>query len=144
VDVVDAGTPGMDLAGLIADADAVIVVDTVTGDEAVGTVKTYDRQRLLSRPLQPRTNPHAPGLSETLLSLDILGLGPRDVLLVGVVPGAVEVGHALSPELEAAIPVVLGIVTDELDRLGVPLTPREDPGPPDLWWKRSPALSGRP
>lgn len=142
VELVDAGTPGMDLAGLLADADAAIVVDTVLGDELPGTVKRWDREALLARALQPRTNPHAPGLHETLLSLELLGLGPGRVVLVGVVPRAVEVGHGLTPEVEAAVPAAVEAITQVLAGWGTPLTPLPDPPPPDLWWKRSPVLSG--
>lgn len=142
VEVVDAGTPGMDLASLLADADAAVVVDSVKGDEPPGTVKLYDRAALVARPLQPRTNPHAPGLVETLLSLDFLGLGPARVLLVGVVPGPVEVGVGLSPALSAAVPALVAAVTAELEGMGLPPLRREDPAPPDLWWMKSPALAG--
>lgn len=144
VEVVDAGTPGMDLAALLADAGAVVVVDTVQGADPPGTVKRYSRAALLGRPLQPRTNPHAPGLAETLLSLELLGLGPGPVTLIGVVPRAVEVGRGLSPQVERALPTVLEAVADELERLGHELHRRPEPLPPDLWWRRSPALASTP
>lgn len=142
VDLVDAGTPGMDLASLLADADAAIVVDSIVGDEDAGTVKLYDRDVLVSRPLQPRTNPHAPGLVETLLSLELQELGPRRVLLAGVVPERVEVGVGLSPALEAAVPRLISAVLDQLNVWGVAPAPRSSPAEPDLWWTRSPALAG--
>ena len=142
VELVDAGTPGMDLASLLADVDAAIVVDSVMGDDPPGTVKLYDRESLVSRPLQPRTNPHAPGLPETLLSLELLDLGPARVLLVGVIPQQVEVGVGLSPALSAAVPALVAAVTAELEGMGLAPRRREDPGPADLWWMRSPALAG--
>jgi hydrogenase maturation protease len=142
VEWVDAGTPGMDLASLLAEADAAIVVDSIQSDEPPGTVQTYDRAALVSRPLQPRTHPHAPGLSETLLSLELQGLGPRTVLLVGVVPERVEVGVGLSSTLGRALPAVVRAVIRELTRLGSPPAARSVPQRPDLWWTRSPALAG--
>jgi hydrogenase maturation protease len=143
VETVDAGTPGMDLAGLLAEVDAAIVVDTVTGDEPPGTIKRYDREQLLSRPLQPRTNPHAPGLAETLFSLDLMEAGPGAVVLIGVIPKAVEVGTPLSCRVEAALPAAVAAVVRELASLGAPPSRRRPPVKPDLWWQRSPALSGR-
>jgi len=141
VEVVDAGTPGMDLAGLLADVDAAIVVDAFSSDREPGSLETFDRETLLSRPLQPRTNPHAPGLAETLLSLEFAGLGPGPVLLVGVVPRQVDVGEPLSAPVAAAIPRVLDTVCAALTRWGAPPAPRTHPSAPDLWWQRSPALA---
>lgn len=142
VELVDAGTPGMDLASLLAEVDAAIVVDSVLGDAAPGTVRLYDRETLVGRPLQPRTSPHAPGLAETLLALEFQDLGPSRVLLVGVIPDRVEIGVGLSPAVEAAVPRLVQAVAEGLAGWGVDARPRPRPREPDLWWLRSPALSG--
>jgi hydrogenase maturation protease len=99
-------------------------------------VRTYRREELLARPLTPRVNPHAPGLQETLLTLELVDRAPGEVLLVGVVPEAVEVGVGLSPAVEAALPVVLERVVTELGRLGATPRRRREPGTADLWWRR--------
>jgi hydrogenase maturation protease len=141
LEFVDAGTAGMDLASLLARFDAVVIVDTVSGVESPGAVRTWDREQLLRRPLAPRTNPHAPGLSETLWSLDLLGIGPTAVRLVGVVPSQVEVGTPLSPEVYRAVPAVVERVRTTLEEWGASLEPLDAPSAPDLWWQRSPALA---
>ena len=135
VDVLDGGTPGMDLASLIGDAEALIVVDTVASDGPPGSVHLYDRDALVSRPLAPRVNPHAPGLTETLLSMEMGGGGPREVLLVGIVPAATEVGVGLSAPVQAAVPRALRVVLEALAALGRSPRRRPDPPPPDLWWE---------
>jgi len=143
VELVDAGTPGMDLASLLADSAATIVVDSVLGDADAGTIRCYDRQMLVGRPLQPRTNPHAPGLAETLLSLELQGLGPSRVLLVGVIPDRVEIGVGLSPALELAVEELVEVVVEALGSLGRPPRRKSPAEEPDLWWMRSPALAGQ-
>lgn len=143
VETVDAGTPGADLAGVLAEADAAIVVDTVAASGRPGDVVRYDRETLLARPLQPRTNPHAPGLAETLWSLAIVDEEPVRVVLLGVVPEAVEVGRPLSPAVDAAVPRVVDAVVGELRVLGLEPRPRPEPREPELWWRLSPALAGR-
>ena len=135
VEALDAGTPGMDLAALVGDAEAVIVVDTVLARGEPGTVAVYDRAQLLSRPLEPRVNPHAPGLLETLWALDFAGIGPSWVRLVGVVPARTDVGVGLSDPVRAAVPAALAAVVDALEELGVPPRPLDAPPPPDLWWE---------
>jgi hydrogenase maturation protease len=139
VTVLDAGTPGADLAAHVAGLDALVVVDTVRAVGAPGTLVTYRGAELLRRPLAPRVNPHAPGLQETLLTLELTGGAPRDVLLVGVVPASVEVGIGMSPPVRRAVPEAIRAVLAELARLGVEARPRELPRPPDLWWEGGPS-----
>lgn len=134
VELVDGGTPGLDLAAVLERTRAVILVDTVASDGAPGDLRLYDKEILLGRDLAPRTNPHAPGVHETLHLLELLGEAPSDVLLVGVIPGEVDIGIGLSDAVRGALPAVMKAVRDELERLGAPLVPRETPRVPDTWW----------
>jgi hydrogenase maturation protease len=135
VEALDAGTPGMDLATLIGDAEALIVVDTVLAPGEPGSLATYDRAQLLSRPLEPRVNPHAPGLLETLWALDFAGMGPSWVRFVGVVPGRTDVGVGLTRAVQEALPRALDAVLAALAEAGFPATVDPTPSPPDLWWE---------
>lgn len=135
--VLDAGTPGTDLASHIGGCRALVVVDTVAARGEPGELRLYRRADLLDRPLQPRVNPHAPGLQETLLVLELLGRAPEELLVVGVVPSATDVGVGLSEPVRTALPAVLENVVAELDRLGVAPRRRPEPLDPDLWWERA-------
>ena len=137
VRVEDLGTPGLHLAPLMEDLEAVIIVDTVKLDGDVGEVHEYRRESLMTLPAGPRTSPHDPGLHETLLTLDMLGHSPQEFLLVGVIPGLVKAGTGLSGEIRAAYPRVERAVLDELERLGHRVERRQPEGVPDLWWLRS-------
>ena len=132
----DLGTPGLHLHPLLADLDAVVLVDTVLGDGEPGTISIYRREELLGAPAGVRTSPHDPGLVETLEALDFAGTAPKEVSVVGVVPGDTGAGVALSPKVERSLPDVEAAVLAELDRLGVRASPREPARPPDLWWRR--------
>ena len=136
VALLDAGTPGMDLISHIRGAEALVVVDTVVASGAPGTLVLRRRDELLRAPLLPRVNPHAPGLRETLLTLDLLGDAPRDVLLVGVVPDRTDVGIGLSAPARRAVPEAVRTVARELTELGWPPARRPHPPEPDLWWER--------
>ncbi len=136
VEVLDLGTPGLDLAPHLEGLDALVVVDTVHSDGAPGTLKQYDREQLLSRPSPPRTNPHQPGVKETLLRLEVEDLSPRDVLLVGVVPERTETGVGLTDAVRDAAAEALVAIVAELERLGVVVTAREPERDPDIWWER--------
>lgn len=135
VEVLDAGTPGMDLVALATGAERVIVVDTVLSTGPAGTLRLYDREQLLGKPLTPRVNPHAPGLVESLFTLDLSGEGPVDVRLVGVVPDATDVGIGMSPAVTESVPRVVEAIVETLREWDIPVTRRPDPPAPDLWWQ---------
>ena len=138
VSVMDLGTPGLDLMPHIAGFDALIVMDTVVGSERPGTVKLYRRADLMAGPVAPRTNPHQPGLGETLRMLELQEQSPSEVLLVGVVPGRVETGVGLTAPIRAAIYEAQAEVIVELIRLGHRPRLRQMPRDPDIWWARPP------
>ena len=74
-------------------------------------------------------------MKEALLTAEFAGRGPRDVLLVGVVPEATAMGVGLSPALRPAVRSAADEVLKELERLGRPSTRREAPRTPDIWWE---------
>jgi hydrogenase maturation protease len=135
VAVEDLGTPGLDLIPWVTDLEALVLVDTVRSDAAPGTLRLYRRDDILKHPPQPRLSPHDPGVKEALLTAEFAGRGPRDVLLVGVVPQATAMGVGLSPALRPAVRSAADEVLKELERLGRPSTRREAPRTPDIWWE---------
>jgi hydrogenase maturation protease len=135
VEVIDAGTPGLDFTPYIDNARCVIVIDTVTGSEPPGTVKTYDLAGLLAAPIPQRTNPHQPGLREALMAAELTDSTPQELLVLGVVPLGTETGAKLSAPVQEQVEAVVDLVIDELDRLGRPATLRSTPNKPDLWWE---------
>lgn len=136
VAVLDLGTPGLDLTPYLLGLDAAVVVDTVSASGAAGTIVLYRRDEILKTPPQPRLSPHDPGLKEALLTVAFAGDGPREVLLVGVVPGKVTTGIGLTAAVRAAVPGAVAEVVRELGRLGAPACSRPSQLPPDLWWER--------
>ena len=138
VQVIDAGTPGLDLTPYLLDADALILLDTVKASGAPGTIHAFRRDDILAQPPQPRLSPHDPGIKDALLTVAAAGTGPRDVLLLGVVPEWVATGVALTPSVKHAIAPVIAQTLAELERLGCHARPRPIPRHPDTWWERQP------
>lgn len=130
------GTPGNDLVPHLSGADAVIVVDTVSAVGAPGSVRLYRKDALLRTPPPPRINPHQPGLKEALLTLDLMGQAPNDVLLVGVIPEAVETRLGLTMTVRRAVDRAVEEVVLELDRIGCPPLLRATFLRPAIWWER--------
>ena len=104
VEVVDVGTPGLDLVPYVAGPCGIILVDTVHAkDAAPGTVKLYDRDALVKFGPKPRLSPHDPGVTDAILAVEMAGEPPAFVTLVGVVPDSVKAGVGLTPPLQDAV-----------------------------------------
>jgi hydrogenase maturation protease len=139
VTAVDLGTPGLDLGPWLADADHLILVDTVRAAAPPGTVRAYERAELLAAPPEPRLGPHDPGLRAALLAAELTGTAPRDVVLVGAVPADVSTGIGLTPALRAAVAPGVDAVVAALARVGRVARPRRAPAPPEVWWESPPS-----
>lgn len=136
VEVVDLGTPGLDLIPFLTEVDAVIFVDTVRSTGSPGDVRVYHTDDLLRHAPRPRVSPHDPGVKSALLTLKLAGIGPSEATLVGVIPSRVEKGPGLSGALEAAVPVAAAAVVRELARLGASATPRDESVVTRPWWEQ--------
>jgi hydrogenase maturation protease len=134
--LIDAGTPGLDLTAYLAELDAVVVVDVVKATGAPGEVRLYGKQELVERPPILALSPHEPGLREAILNADFVGVAPRTIRLVGVIPERVDYVLGLSAPVRAALPTVLQHVGRELAALGVTPVARAAPAAPDVWWER--------
>lgn len=144
VSVLDGGTPGPDLVDYLVGREAVILVDAIRGsrapdekpDEKPGTVRVYRKETLSKVPVLPRLSPHDPDLPQALLTAELAGEAPKEVILVGVVPERVEAGTELSDALRAAVPEIEAAVLAELRALGVEPRRRERPLDAEIWWER--------
>lgn len=141
VSLVDLGTPGLDLYPHLEGLDAAILVDTVRSTGSAGETRLYRRDEILRHAPGQRLSPHDPGLKETLLSLEFAQRGPREVLLVGVIPEDTEYEIGLSPAVQTALPAVESAVLEELRRLGFPAREADPPREPNLWWEKDPGAA---
>ena len=117
VALLDGGTSGMDLLDMVAERDCLIVADAVNADQPAGRVIRLedDDIRML---FETRFSPHQLGLSDLLAALRLIGKAPRRIVVVGVVPQNLALGMELSPAVAAGRDAALGMIIDELTRLG--------------------------
>jgi hydrogenase maturation protease len=135
VEVIDVGTPGLDFTPYLADARMVIVIDTVRGDEAPGTLRLLRDREVIANPPPSRMSPHEPGLREALMATEFSDHNPDEILLAGVVPTSTGQGTRLTEAVIGAVPKVVDVVVEELTRLGRPPVRRDPPGELDIWWE---------
>jgi hydrogenase maturation protease len=141
VQVVDVGTPGLDLIPYVCGVDLLVIVDTVRADGEAGDIRVFRSEDILADAVQPRLGPHDPGVKEALLTAAVAGSAPREVLLVGVIPQSVEMGVELSPPVRSALAPVVAWVITELTARGVGPMLRATPRDPATWWE--PRTPGR-
>jgi hydrogenase maturation protease len=137
VEVEDLGTPALDLIDRISGKDAIILIDSVDANDAVavpGTVLLYRKADIMRHAPAVRMDPHSPALVDAILSADLFGTAPADVLLVGIAAESYDAGCTLSEPVKAALDQAIAAVLSELDRLGVSYRRREHSDEVSLWW----------
>lgn len=135
VEIVDLGTPALDLIDQFSGKDAVILIDCIDGNGAkAGSVQLYRKEDILRDVPEVRMDPHSPALVENLLSADLFGMSPRELLLLGIVGESYEPGCRLTDKVNASVPRAFGEILRELDRVGVKYTRREEAIDPQIWW----------
>lgn len=135
VELVDAGTPGLDFTPFLDGAGSVIIIDTVHANGPPGTIRRYDMAQLLASPPPARINPHQPGLREALMAAELTDSTPDELIIIGVVPESIEAVARVGATLRAAVPGVVSAVLAELERLGASPRKRSEPHQPDIWWE---------
>ncbi len=135
IEVIDAGTPGLDFTPYLADAGFVLILDTVEGSEPPGTLKLIRNREIVAKPPPPRMSPHQPGLREALMATEFSDCNPDEIVLVGVVPENTGQGTSLSASVKAAVPLVVETVIEELEKHGLLVSRRDPPLDPDVWWE---------
>ena len=134
VELTDVGTPGLGLLQYIHRVERLIVVDSVKASGLPGDVRCYRGAEVTAAPPSPRVSPHDPALHEVLSIAAFDGAGPRDVLLIGVIPASLELGAPLTAAVRAGAAVAARCVVEELGRHVIPPVPRVAPLEPNLWW----------
>jgi hydrogenase maturation protease len=134
VEIADLGTPALDLIDQISGRDAVILIDSIKVNSEPGTVLLYRKPDIMHLRPEVRMDPHSPALVETLLSVEMFAIAPRDVLLIGIAGASYDSGCRLSTPVSASVHQVIGEIQVELDRLGITYRRRERPIDSGIWW----------
>lgn len=134
VEIADLGTPALDLIDQLSGKDAVILIDSVDSGAGAGAVELYRKADIMRHCPAVRMDPHSPALVDALLSAELFGVAPADVLLVGIKADSFEPGCRLSAPVRASLEEAIAEVLNELDRLGVGYRWRRRPAVLDIWW----------
>lgn len=125
VEIIDFGTPSLDLLEHVAGATAVILIDAAENGQPPGTLTRYTKADVLRNHPAPRLDPHSPALGATLAAAELLGTAPTTFLLIGITPERFAEGPSLSPALIIAAQRAVDFVIMELQQLGVAVELRQ-------------------
>ena len=138
VELEDLGTPALDFIDHLDGLDLLVVVDAVNDGSEPGTVNVYSKEDLLRHAPAVRVDPHSPALTESLLAAEFYGVGPRDVVLVGISGEVYDAGCALSAVAQRAVEKAAYQVLAVLDRLDVGFVRKFVETESAIWWLPEP------
>jgi hydrogenase maturation protease len=118
VSLVDGGTLGLSLLGVVTAADDLIIVDAIRNGGDPGTLYRTEGDDVPYR-VMAKNSLHQVDLLETMTLCRVLDQFP-DMVIIGVEPVDIEsMGIELTPIVASRVEPVIEMVLKELDRLGV-------------------------
>ncbi len=136
VEVLDLGTPGLDLAPYLYDKELVIVVDTVHSDTVAGTLSIFHEEDFLSHKAKLRISGHDPGLWDALAHLRLAGHAPSELIVLGINPESCEFAERISEEVSSTATLAAAMIAHALIHHGIGCILRQPPSLLSLWWLR--------
>lgn len=122
VEIMDGGTLGLDLLPKLENISNLIMIDAVETGQKAGTCVRLCGQELPIA-LQTKVSPHQMGLKDLLAVSELMGHSPKEMVLIGVQPGSIEMEIGLTPEVEARLETLVASVLTELTGWGVTAVP---------------------
>ena len=119
VQLIDGGTQGLWLMSTIHELDHLIVVDAVLNRGEPGTLYRLEREDL-PKGIRAKQSAHDSDLVEALNLCQLLDMGPKSVVVIGVEPEDIRtMGIELTATLAGKVDDIIARVLEELKVLGI-------------------------
>jgi hydrogenase maturation protease len=112
VSLLDGGTGGFHLLSTFGDCDVLIMIDATLDGRAPGTVSVIEPR--YAKDFPKGLSAHDIGLKDLVESAALLGTMPRVVLVTISVAELQPMQMTMSPAVEACLPAVMDIVTQQI------------------------------
>lgn len=122
VEIMDGGTLGLDLLPKLENISNLLMIDAVETGQRAGTCVRLCGEELPVA-LETKLSPHQMGLKDLLAVSALMGHSPKEMVLIGVQPGSIEMEVGLTAEVEAQFETLVSNVLAELACWGVAATP---------------------
>jgi hydrogenase maturation protease len=127
VEIIDLGTPGLDLAPYLYGRDLVLMVDVVQAEGEPGTLRTYREADFLGNQARLRLTDHDPGLQESLEQLRLIDRAPAKLIVIGVIAQSCVFGKRISQGVVAATSGAIAHIVRLLLQHGAHCRRRQEP-----------------
>jgi len=118
VELIEAGTAGLELVYLIQEVDFLIIVDAVNAKSKPGAIFRFRPGDIRMYPDMFEVSFHQVGILEVLTMSNILGNSPQ-TLVYGVQPKSLEWGLELSEEITAAFLRLKEYILRDIDHINL-------------------------
>jgi len=115
VELLDAGTWGLELLDFVDDVEKVIIVDCVKGGGEVGAIYRFEPDDVDVIPKQYQISFHDLGIYDFIRLAKAIGTLPPTVIY-GIEPKVIDWGEVLSPEIEAKMDKLKDLVLEEINQ----------------------------
>jgi hydrogenase maturation protease len=115
--LVDGGTLGLSLLGLLAEADHTILVDAVRADGPPGTLVRLDGENV-GDAVRDRLSPHQVGVADLLDAARLIDRYPASVTLLGLVPDTIDLAVVRSIAVDDRLDELVAAIVREVEVLG--------------------------
>lgn len=124
VSVVDGGTQGLALLGVLGEATHVLLFDALDFGHPPGTLLVFRDDEVPAAMGRDKMSLHQAGMNDVLACLALTARAPRHITLVGVQPVQLEdYGGSLSEPVRAQMEPALALGIEQLRRWGIGVTP---------------------
>jgi hydrogenase maturation protease len=130
VRLVEGGTLGLSLLGVVAEAEHVILVDAVRTDQPPGALVRMDGADVADA-VRDRLSPHQVGVADLLEAARLIDSYPASVTLLGLVPKSIDLAVVRSSAVNQGLDELIAAVVREVESLGYKMVRELDAGSRD-------------
>lgn len=131
VQILDGGTLGMELLRFITGTKKLLILDSINGGEAPGTIFRFEDKAVIEH-FYDKLSAHEVGIQDVLAFLAVSGKAIPNVVVIGAQPYNLGAGVGLSPEMEKLLPVMADKAVAELKNWGIELKEKAEVKEVDL------------
>ncbi|MCS7163790.1 MAG: HyaD/HybD family hydrogenase maturation endopeptidase [Thermodesulfovibrio sp.] len=118
IEIIDGGTLGLDLLPYIEKYKKVIIVDVVDFGKEPGFIKVLKGEEIPPY-LKTKLSVHHVGIQDLLEVARLLGIMPKELVLVGIQPQSIDLGLDLTPILVDKLKELINEILLILKKWGV-------------------------
>ncbi len=119
IDFIDAGTSFFNVVSSLRNYDKVIIIDTVYGGKAPGTLYRFEINDIEETGINGMLSLHDFGVMQSIKLEKLVGGFPEDIVFFGIEPKSIDLSMELSDEVQEKVEQIINKIVCELKKEGV-------------------------